>query len=403
MRYALLLLAACAVAADWPRFRGPNGTGVSDDTLPTTFKDGDGILWKVPLPGTGNGSPVVVGDKVFLQAASDDGTERLLLCLDAKDGRTLWSRSGAGKAAPAHRKNGLASSTPAVDGDRVVAVIWNGDRVNLHVRDLAGNLKWEKHLGPFKSQHGFGASPVVADGRIFLNYDQDDVAALVAFAADDGRELWRAKRKSANACYTTPLLRTLPDGRSEVVVFSTTAVSGYDAANGRPNWNWDWEWAGEPLRTVASTVMWNDIVFAHAGNGAGNSRAVALQASPMPSVVWEKSQKGGFPYVPCLLVSDDTLYSVTDKGIAGCFDPKTGKELWTHRLGGGFSASPILAGTTIYAVNEEGVIFAYPASRREPTTVERSSLGEPVAASPAVANGRLYIRGQKHLFCLGKP
>jgi outer membrane protein assembly factor BamB len=402
MHRTLLLLAALAVAADWPRFRGPNGTGVSDDTLPTTFKEGDGILWKVPLPGSGNGSPVVAGGKLFLQAATEGGGERLLLCLDAKDGRTLWSRSAVGAAAKAHRKNSLASSTPAVGGDRVVALFWDGRREALHAYDLAGNFKWMKDLGPFKSQHGSGASPVIDNGRVFLNRDQDESAALLAFSADDGRELWHADRKGVNACYTTPAVRPLPGGKSEVVVFSTTAVTGYDAESGRPNWNWDWDWPGDPLRTVASAVMWNDVVFAHAGEGAGSSRVVAVRTGSPPRVIWEKGQKGGFPYVPCLLVRGDTLYAVTDRGIAGCFDAATGKEVWTHRLAGGFSASPVLAGGTVYAVNEEGVIFAYTASRREPAAVARSPLGEPVVASPAVAGGRMYVRGQAHLFCLGK-
>ncbi len=400
MRRILLLLAVLAVAADWPRFRGPNGTGVSDDVLPTTFKDGDGILWKVPLPGVGNGSPVVAGGKLFLQAASADGGERLLLCLDALDGHTLWTRSVGGAAAKAHRKNSLASSTPAVGGDRVVSLFWDGRREALHAFDLAGNPKWTKDLGPFKSQHGSGASPIIDAGRVFLNRDQDDTAALLAFGADDGRELWHADRTGHKTCYTTPAVRPLPGGKTEVVVFSTGAVSGYDAATGATNWNW--VWSGEPLRTVASAVLWNDVVFAHAGEGAGASRAVAVRAGSPPAVVWERNQKGGFPYVPCVLVHRDTLYTVTDRGIAGCYDAASGKPLWTHRLGGGFSASPVLAGDTVYAVNEDGVVFAYPASRQEPATVVRSPLGEPVVATPAVAGGRMYVRGQKHLFCLGK-
>src|SRR5262249_43809549 len=153
---------------NWPRFRGPNGSGTAaDKDIPVAWTDKD-ILWKTALPGVGNSSPIVWGDRLFLQSASRDGKERMLLCVDANSGKVLWSKSAPGSRARIHPKNTLASGTPATDGERVYAAFWDGKHLSLAAYDFKGELLWNKDLGEFVSQHGAGHSPVVWRDHVYL-------------------------------------------------------------------------------------------------------------------------------------------------------------------------------------------------------------------------------------------
>jgi outer membrane protein assembly factor BamB len=406
---SVLSLVAAATAGDWPRFRGPNGAGVAADaTVPTEFKEGDGILWKVPLPGKGNSSPVISRGKLFLQTASADGHDRQLLCLDAVTGKTLWSRSVSATTATIHKNNSLASSTPAADGERVYVLFWDGKAVTLTAFDYQGSPQWRQELGSFKSQHGFGTSPVEYDGLVYVNYDQEPSAVLLAFEAKTGKPAWRAERKGYRESYSAPLVRETPAGRKELVVGTTTATTGYDPKTGEELWSWtaDFSWRSKgPLRTVASPVAWKDMVVIQYGDGDGSRCITAIKApgaGTTPQLVWEKRKQRATPYVPCMLVVGDLLYCVTDDGYADCYDIATGKEVWSrkHLKNGQVYSSPVLIDGKVYAPVEDEV-FVFPAAPAFKLLAD-NKLGEPVIASPAVADGRLYIRGAKHLFCIGK-
>jgi len=404
-----LSLVAVATAGDWPRFRGPNGTGVAADaTIPTEFKEGDGVLWKVPLPGKGNSSPVISRGKLFLQTASEDGHDRQLLCLDAVTGKTVWSRSAPGTSVKTHPNNSLASSTPAADGERVLVLFWDGKGVTLNAFDFQGNPQWHHDLGGFDSQHGAGTSPVEYDGLVYVNYDQDKAAVLLAFDAKTGKPAWRAERKGFRASYSAPLIRETPTGRKEMIVGTTTATTGYDPKTGNELWSWtaDFSWRDKgPLRTVASPVAWKDMVVVQYGDGDGSRSIIAIKApgaGSTPQLVWEKRKLRATPYVPCMLVADDRLYCVTDDGFADCYDIATGKEIWARQRLSNTSvfSSPVLIDGKVYAPVAD-TVYVFPAA---PTfkLLATNKLGEGVIASPAVADGRLYIRGAKHLFCIGK-
>lgn len=417
----IFVVATTAAAADWTRFRGPNGTGVaSGTTIPVQFKEGDGILWKLPLRGVGNSSPVISRGRLFLQSAGADGNDRFLICLDATTGRTLWTRTTPGSKAPTHAANTLASATPAVDGERVYNLSWNGKTVALEAVDYEGKPLWSQDLGPFRSQHGNGTSPVVYDGRVFVNFDQDRLdykthaeipdqehaTAVLAFDAATGKPLWRRERKGQYACYSVPMIRDTARGGRELIVMNTHALTAYDPATGSTNWNFDWTWQDgeEVLRTVASPVMWNDLIYLHGGNGAGTCRITAVRAGEPgkpPEAVWEKRK--GFAYVPCMLVAGDYLFTVYDKApcIAGCFEAATGNTVWTQSLSGSFKSSPVLIDGKVYLISEDGIVLVYAATPKY-QLLARNPLGETVRSSPAVADGRLYIRGEKHLFCIGK-
>jgi outer membrane protein assembly factor BamB len=402
---SLLVLAIAVDAANWPRFRGPNGTGVAADRdIPIQLGEKDNLLWKVPIPGKGNSSPVIWGDKLFLQSASDNGKERWLLCLDVRNGKTLWKADAPGATAKTHDKNTLASSTPAVDGERVYAAFWDGHAITLAAYSLDGKPLWKQDIGTFRSQHGAGLSPMVHDGIVYLNFDQDGAASLLALDAATGKTVWKKDRTPYRACYSTPFLNDRPDGGKELLVSSTAGITSYEPRTGNENWSYTWTFVTKPLRTVGSPIVSNGMVFACSGDGDGSRHAIAVKLGGTGDVsksalVWENRRT--LPYVPTLLTLGDHIYSVNDAGIAACHVAKTGEEVWSNRLGGAVTASPILVDGKVYVLDEKGKVFVFEAAPKF-KLLATSALDEGVMASPAVADGRLFIRGHQSLYCFGK-
>jgi outer membrane protein assembly factor BamB len=401
----LALVAGSAFAAPWPRFRGPNGSGIADDTtIPIKFDEKQGILWKVEIPGNGFSSPVVWGDHLFLQAASADGKERSLLCINPRDGSTRWTKTVPGGQGKHHARNSLATSTPATDGERVYTVFWDGSVISLYAFDFQGALAWQRDLGPLKTDHGAGASPQVAGGKVILMNDQIDSAKVLTFDAKTGKPGWSVDRVPYRPCYATPLVLEKPGEAAELVVVSTTGITGYDLGDGSKRWHWGWKFDAMPLRTVGSPILGQGLIFATSGDGSGLRHTVAIRPGGVGDITksnlaWE--EKRTLPYVPGLLYRNGYLYWTNDGGIAGCTVAKSGETIWTERLGGAITASPVLIDGKVYAVGENGTVYVFPA---EPAfkLLAKNPLGELVRASPAVADGRLFIRGQKHLFCIGQ-
>ncbi|HZU35747.1 MAG TPA: PQQ-binding-like beta-propeller repeat protein, partial [Gemmataceae bacterium] len=386
-------------ADNWPRFRGPNGTGISHDKDIPAHWTAANVLWKVRMPGVGNSSPVVWGDRLFVQSSSSDGSERLLLCFNATTGKQLWSRSVPAARHSMHPKNTLASSTPATDGHAVYFSVWDGSHIQLMAYDFAGKQLWKRDLGPFQSQHGAGASPVVYDGRVFFADDQDGTATLFALDAGSGQILWEVPRRPFRACYSAPFMLHRTGEAKQLIVASTAGVTSYQPDSGKENWDWVWHFTGMPQRTVASPLYADGFIFANSGDGSGTRHMVALRlGSSGPTKVWEN--KRGLPYVPTMLALGHDLFWIHDQGIAGCTDANTGKAFWTTRLEP-TSASPIVIDGKIYIISENGNVFVVAATERY-QLLARNSVDEPVMATPAVADHRLFIRGKEHLFCIGK-
>jgi len=401
-----VICAAGATSADnWPRFRGPNGAGAAEDNdIPVKWDEKHGVLWKVLLPGAGNSSPIVWGNRLFTQAASRDGSERMLLCMDVRNGKVLWSRTFPGAKSKTHAKNTLASATPATDGQRVYAAFWDGNDVALVAHDFSGKLLWRRDLGNFTSEHGAGASPVVYRDKVFFANDQDGSATLLALDARSGKTVWQRPRPAHRACYSTPFLVERGGTTPELVVASTGGITAYDADNGHTCWHWPWVFGGMVLRTIASPIYAHGMIFACSGEGDSERHMVALRLegtgnSTRPVRAWEN--KKTFPYVPTLLAYGEHLYFVNDNGLAGCYVARTGEPIWTKPLEGAVSSSPVLIHGIIYAATEKGDVYVLAAA---PTfhLLAKNSLGESVIATPAVADNRLFIRGQDHLFCIGK-
>jgi outer membrane protein assembly factor BamB len=401
-----LTLALTVSAADWPRFRGPNGSGTADGPLPEI--DPKSPLWKVALPGgKGVGSPIIVGGKLYLQTATADGKGRSLLCLDAASGKTLWTKEVPGgppraKGNP-HAKNSLASGTPACDGEQLYCAWWDG------AAGQPGRLRpvRERAVAGVARQLCQPARPRVlargSHGLVFVNVDDDQRAELVAFDAKTGQKKWIADRKHVRACYTTPFVLERPGKPAELVLGTTTAVTSYEPATGKVNWEYPMVWpkGDMPLRVIGHPVYAGGLVVVYSGDGGGARYMAGIDPeTKTPAKVWEL--KKDTPYVPCVLVKGDRLFWIGDKGIATFAEARTGKAVWSERVfNSDVSASPILVGDKVLMVSEKGEVAVVTADKEyeEPTKV---SLGEGVFATPAAADGRVYIRGVNTLFCFGK-
>lgn len=399
-------VAGWAGAETWERFRGPHGDGiVRNQNLPAHL-DGKSQVWKVALPGLGNSSPVVWNDQLFVQSASADGSQRSLLCLDSKTGKTVWEQKTPGTKAATHQKNTLASATPTTDGNGVYAATWNGKDILLSAYTMKGERLWEKNLGEFKSQHGPGASPLVYKDKVYYAFDMDGKAVMYAFDKATGKEAWTQPRDAARACYTIPRIIEKGANGTELVVISTTGITSYHPDTGSRNWDWKWNFGGpkaELLRTIGETVHMGDKLIAFSGTASGRL-TVGLDLPSVqgasPVQVWDN--KKDFPYVPSPVGYDGYIYFMNDRGFAGCFESKTGKQVYLERVPGAtFTASPIIVDGKIYAASEEGDIFVIDAAPKF-NIVSTNKIGERIRATPAVADGRIFVRGENHLFCFGK-
>src|SRR5581483_5836681 len=339
-------LGALAGADHWERFRGANGTGMSDDKdVPLTFGPRENLRWKVELEGAGNSSPVVWGHHLFLHAASKDGKLRTLLCLDTADGRVRWQRSIPGGPAKIRADSSLASSTPATDGTAVYVPFWDGKNVVLSAFDFEGEKLWSKDLGVFNSQHGPGASPILYQDTLILAHDMDKddfytkvpnerPSVLLALDKRTGRLRWEAPRTAERACYSAPFLLPRPGEKGPVlVVTSTTAVTGYDLETGAKVWEAkDWQEAATkgPFRTVASPALAGDVLCVCSGGDAGRYAVGLALPHPgdpgPPRRLWDNRKD--FPYVPSPVAVGEHLYFVNDQGFAGCYHARTGARVW---------------------------------------------------------------------------
>lgn len=402
--WMLLVLACAPLQAEdgWTRFRGPNGTGVSPaTTLPAEWSESD-YRWKIDLPGSGHSSPVVLGQSVYVTSTDPQTAEQSLYSIGDADGSIRWRYSFPSSAYEQHRYNSFASATPAVDDKHVYVTVASEQHYTLAAVTHDGRLAWKYDLGPFVSQHGSGASPVVYKDMVIQVNDQDGPSFVLALNAADGRLRWKSERKSGRAAYGTPCIYTGPDGRDQLLLSSqANGLSALDPMTGKPLWEVPDVY---PLRAVCSPVVAGSLIIGTCGEGGGGKRLVAVRPGS-----FDGQKPAGFayeiterlPYVPTPLVIGPHMFLINDGGVATCVEHATGKVLWRERVGGDFFASPVAANGVIYAVARNGDVATFKASdKHEP--IARMSLGDASHATPAIANGSLYFRTEQHLFKIGE-
>lgn len=408
-------LAATAAGEEWARFRGPNGAGVSAaTTVPAKWTDAD-YNWKVDLPGVGHSSPVVVGKRLFVTCGEKATAKRTVLCLDVATGQPIWKKEYPSRTFSQNSDSSYASATPAADADGVIVIFTTPDEVTVLALDNGGNPQWRRNLGPYATKHGNGGSPIIAGGLVVFNNDQEvpkgaDAGApkkeiksfLVALDRKTGEPRWQLDRRtSISAAYMTPCLRQTAAGQPELILSDTAhGMTGVDLATGKVNWE-----LGELFtqRCIVSPVLAGGLILAGDGIGGVGNRLVAVRPGEpskevKPSLVYEI--KKPVPFVPVPLVVGDRLYLWGDDGKISCADAATGKQLWNGRVNGNFYSSPVCVGNRIYGISKSGEAIVLAAGDKL-EELGRMPLGDKCFASPAVADGVLYLRTFSKLYSIG--
>ena len=383
-------------AFQWNCFRGPC-CGVSTwSNAPTSWdgQTGAGVLWHVPLSRPGISSPVLWGNRIFLTSA--DVKAREVVAYDAATGRELWRQvvadGGKGEALPTPRDSakdmwaGLGVPTAACDDSGVYAVFGTGDLV---AYSLDGKLRWQVYLHRPFNDYGHASSLVVADGRVCVQYDQKENGRVLAIDAQSGQTVWEQKR-TPGASWSSPVVVAGADGKRMLLVNGMGALSAYEISSGRELWNVE----GVTGDVAPSPACWNGrILVANA-----YARMVCYELAEKPAKTWEYSD--ALPDVASPVAADGLAFLATSEGQVACVDAKDGAGLWKHDYATGFYASPIVGGNRVYALDRNGTMRIFAAERKF-REIASCPLGEGADATPAFADGRIYIRTTNTLWCVG--
>ncbi len=402
----IALLTHTVSAQEWTRFRGPDGNGIGKMSGLKNVITRDDYLWSVKLDGKGHSSPVLWGEKLFLTIASADGTERRLVCYDAASGKELWQLKGKVETHHLHNFNTFASATPVVDEKRVYVAWATGQQTEAMAVDHEGKELWRRDWPEFTSDHGFAASPILAEGVLILHTDsvEKKKSRIIGLDPESGKSLWEHERITEGekdkhtTAYSTPAAMTI-DGKTVVVFLQTNdGWKGLDPKTGKVVWAFDGEYT---LRSVGSIAVNKDMVFATVGQGSQGRDAVALRpkADGDPEVVYRLGLADGLGYVPTPLFYEGRLYLWRDDGILTCREADTGKPIYKERIGGNFFSSPVIADGKLIGLSREGELVIVKTGEVF-EILGRSPIGTGASASPAVANNRLYLRTDDELICV---
>ncbi len=398
----LAITAPPAVAQEWARFRGPNGTGIGHAPglpLHWTLKD---CLWRVELPGVGHSSPVIWGDRLFVTSALEKDGRRIVSCLHTVDGRLIWRREFPMQTFQKSPNNSYASATPALDAEHVY-VTWSTPEqyLVLALKHSDGSEVWRRDLGPFDGEHGYGASPIVVDRLVILTNEQNGPSSVVALDAASGAERWKTPRRVRKAAYSTPCLLETPGRPAQLIVTSWAhGVSSLDPQTGRPLW----ELPVFTYRVVGSPLIAAGQIFASCGGGGKGKPFVAVRPGyPAqgiePTVAFDLPKPA--PYVPTPVANQGLLFLFGDQGVVKCLDAASGRERWTERVGGNYFGSPVRVDDRLYCISREGELVVLAAADKY-QLLARINLGERSHSTPAVANGAMYLRTVSHVMAIGK-
>lgn len=427
----LATASASSYAEDWPRFRGPGAAGVVMGGVvpPSEWTKTRNVAWKVEVAGHGWSCPIVTGGRVFVtscvskdkpvapktgyyaprEVKTPDTEQRwTVFCLDATNGKVLWEQV-AHQGVPKHSihvKASYASETPVTDGQRVYAYFGN---VGLYCYDFGGKQLWSKswEVVPTRLGWGTGASPVLHGDHIYIINDNEKSSFLVALDKVTGKEIWKVDRDEKSN-WATPFIWE-SGKRTEIVTCGTNKVRSYDLEG-----KLLWQLGGMSSICVPSPVVAHDLLIISSGYEFGRPRPVfavrpgasgdiSLKKDETSNefIAWYNEPAGS--YHPTPLVLGDYLYILYSTGFIACFEAKTGKPVYEkQRLGGSFTASPWAYDGKIFCLSEEGTISVVKAGR-EFEILGKNVLDEVALATPAIADGRLFLRTVSHLYCIEKP
>ncbi len=375
---------------------------IENDKLPAKWEVGD-YNWKIELPGTGHSSPVLWGDRLFLTAADKEAGKRSVLCIHTTDGKQIWKHDYDLKTFHINNDNSFASSTAAVDANHVYVASTAVEQSTLVALDHDGKELWKVELGPFVSQHGNGASPIVFQDTVIFAFDQEGPGSyVIAVDRNTGNILWKISRKSTNAASSTPCVFQPKDGPAQVIFTSRNeGMASYDLHDGKLLWQ-----VGDVFgyRVNASPVVAGDLILGACGEGPTGKTLVAVRPAAQgekATVVWKLTQN--VPNVPTPLVMGKLTILWHDNGAITCIRTETGEVVWHDKVPTTFYGSPVCAGGKIYCVSRKGEVFVIAAGDKF-ELLSREALGDGSHSTPAIADGHIYFRTFTHLISLGnKP
>lgn len=389
--------------ADWPWWRGPTRDGVAaaNQRVPLNWSVTENVLWKAAVPGRGHGSATVVGDQVFLATAEQDREIQSVLCFDRRTGKPLWQTAvhQGGFEKKGNNKSSLASGTVACDGRRVFVNFLHDGAVYATALTRTGQQIWQTKITDYVIHQGYGSSPTLYRNLVIVSADNKGAGAIAALERATGKIVWKQERPKVPN-YTSPIILSAA-GREQLFFIGCDLISSFDPLTGKKLWEID----GSTTECVTSTVTDGEHIFS--SGGYPKNHLAAVRADGSGKIAWEN---GSRVYVPSLLIRDGYLYSVLDAGVAICWKADTGKEIWKGRLGGTFSASPVLVSEHIFATNEAGRTYIFKATPEGFESIAENQLGEDVFATPTICGDRIYMRvahlvdgvRREMLYCLGK-
>ncbi len=390
---------------DWPWWRGPDRNGIADpdQSPPTEWSETQNVLWKTNIPGRGHSAPIVVGEHVFLTTADTDRNVQTVICLNKDTGKQTWEtvvHEGGLMVGEGNKKASQASSSAACDGKRVFVNFLNAGAAYTTALDLKGEQLWQTKITNYKIHQGYGSSPAVYGSLVIVSADNKGGGAIAGLDRATGDVIWKHDRP-AKPNYASPVVLKAA-GKEQLVFTGVDLVSSYDPATGKKNW----EIEGATTECVTSTVTDGERVFT--SGGYPDNHVSAVKADGSGEVVWRNNVR---VYVPSMLLRDGFLYAVTDAGVLTCWKADSGENLWQHRLGGTFTASPVLVGDLLFATNEAGVTYVVKITETGAETIAQNQLGDDeVYATPTICGSRIYMRvgkqidgkRQEILYCLAK-
>ena len=404
-------------AADWGRFRGPNGTGVAETTGLPSAVDEASTVWKAEL-GKGWSSPVLWKNLVIVTAETGDN-KRAVIALSASDGKEKWRYEEPYATHQKHNFNSFASSSPFVDESGIYINWSTGTTIQALALDHTGKLLWKnEHVADYIHEHGTGVSAVVADGIMIVRsefdwqrdgkaYTEDPVqkawkACIVGLDAKTGKQAWKLEVPNTLNTFSTPLVRKGREGKPEFVCADTASgVFGIDTKTGQMNWQYN---PGYKQRSLGSPALHDDILFCTFGSGGGGKETAAIDLNAAkPTQLYDLGK--GLPYVPTPLVMGEYMYLLGDGGILKCVEFKTGKPVYEERLNGSkgsskFFSSPVAGDGKIYCGSQMGDVIVVKAGPKF-EQLSASKLDSPINATAAIGDGRIYVRTEKMLYCAG--
>jgi outer membrane protein assembly factor BamB len=404
----LLALVATLSADDWPAWRGPRGDGnAAAKVPPLKWSRTENVRWKTPLPGPCNSSPVVCKDRVFLTQATDKGKRRSVLCIDRTDGKILWQRDTPFTGSEStHETNPYCSATPATDGECVIASLGSAGMV---CYDLAGKERWRKDLGKLEHIWGNASSPILYGDLAILWCGPGERQFLLAVKKATGETVWQHDEPGGQSgkdggprnwrgSFSTPIVARI-DGHDELILCVPEKVKGFDPASGKELWSC----AGMGKLVYATPVCSADGIVVAVSGFYGP--ALAVRAGGKGDVtatrrLWHHTQRHPQRIGSPVLI-DERVYPVNESGVGQCLDLKSGKDLWEKpRIGGESWSSWVHVGGRLYLCDKTGdTVVLSDGPKYE--QLARNSLGEEVRASPAVADGEIFLRTYEHLWCIG--